>query len=220
MIQYMRREKTLFECIRDIQFRQGEVTSENENTVSSGSEIEEISDEMKVERKSFPFLKLDSNDQIYQEIFNFKFAVASDGGCKKDKASAAILFELDGKLKTIKKKDELRTTCGPATKAQLLEVLAVKNAIELIIKNKLIEHEIAMIIDSSYAASKVAEIFSWKEKEFKKYDGSPAKHIETWKEIYNLINEHQLQLHVIKVKSHTNFLLNDLADGLANQGGC
>ncbi|CEF61457.1 Integrase, catalytic core domain and Ribonuclease H-like domain-containing protein [Strongyloides ratti] len=158
-------------------------------------------EESKENNTSYPFKKLDTNDQIYKKLFKFKFAIASNAGCKREKAVAAILFKLNDKEKTILKLDEIRTVCGPATKAQLLEVLAVKNAIELFIKNKLEIHEIVLIIDSIYAASKVEEVFKWQENEFRKYDGTLAKHIDTWRDIYDSISKNQLKLHIIKITS-------------------
>lgn len=77
--------------------------------------------------------------------------------------------------------------------------------------------KVKIMSDSSYTLNCVGRwIHSWEKNGWKTSSGKDVKNKNLIVELYNLIQEHEVEL--VKVKAHTGILLNERADTLAKQG--
>lgn len=135
-----------------------------------------------------------------------KVAIYTDGACSGNPGAGGwgAILQYNGHEKEISGGDKLTTN-------NKMELLAVISALELLKE----PCEVDLYSDSKYVIDSITKGWAvgWKARGWKKADKSPAKNIELWERLLNLLEIHNVTFHW--VKGHADNPYNNRCDELA-----
>ena len=135
-----------------------------------------------------------------------KVTIYTDGACSGNPGAGGwgAILQYNGHEKEISGGDKLTTN-------NKMELLAVISALELLQE----PCEVDLYSDSKYVIDSITKGWAvgWKARGWKKADKSPAKNIELWERLLNLLETHNVTFHW--VKGHADNPYNNRCDELA-----
>lgn len=135
-----------------------------------------------------------------------KVTIYTDGACSGNPGAGGwgAILQYNGHEKEISGGDKLTTN-------NKMELLAVISALEILKE----PCEVDLYSDSKYVIDSITKGWAvgWKARGWKKADKSPAKNIELWERLLNLIETHNVTFHW--VKGHADNPYNNRCDELA-----
>lgn len=135
-----------------------------------------------------------------------KVTIYTDGACSGNPGAGGwgAILQYNGHEKEISGGDKLTTN-------NKMELLAVISALELLKE----PCEVDLYSDSKYVIDSITKGWAvgWKARGWKKADKSPAKNVELWERLLNLLEIHQVTFHW--VKGHADNPYNNRCDELA-----
>lgn len=135
-----------------------------------------------------------------------KVTIYTDGACSGNPGAGGwgAILQYNGHEKEISGGDKLTTN-------NKMELLAVISALELLKE----PCEVDLYSDSKYVIDSITKGWAvgWKARGWKKADKSPAKNIELWERLLNLLKIHNVTFHW--VKGHADNPYNNRCDELA-----
>lgn len=135
-----------------------------------------------------------------------KVTIYTDGACSGNPGAGGwgAILQYNGHEKEISGGDKLTTN-------NKMELLAVISALELLKE----PCEVDLYSDSKYVIDSITKgwAMGWKARGWKKADKSPAKNIELWEKLLNLLETHNVTFHW--VKGHADNPYNNRCDELA-----
>ena len=135
-----------------------------------------------------------------------KVTIYTDGACSGNPGAGGwgAILQYNGHEKEISGGDKLTTN-------NKMELLAVISALELLKE----PCEVDLYSDSKYVIDSITKGWAvgWKARGWKKADKSPAKNIELWERLLNLLETHNVTFHW--VKGHADNPYNNRCDELA-----
>ena len=135
-----------------------------------------------------------------------KVTIYTDGACSGNPGAGGwgAILQYNGHEKEISGGDKLTTN-------NKMELLAVISALELLKE----PCEVDLYSDSKYVIDSITKgwAMGWKARGWKKADKSPAKNIELWERLLNLLETHNVTFHW--VKGHADNPYNNRCDELA-----
>ena len=135
-----------------------------------------------------------------------KVTIYTDGACSGNPGAGGwgAILQYNGHEKEISGGDKLTTN-------NKMELLAVISALELLKE----PCEVDLYSDSKYVIDSITKGWAvgWKARGWKKADKSPAKNIELWEILLNLLEIHNVTFHW--VKGHADNPYNNRCDELA-----
>lgn len=135
-----------------------------------------------------------------------KVTIYTDGACSGNPGAGGwgAILQYNGHEKEISGGDKLTTN-------NKMELLAVISALELLKE----PCEVDLYSDSKYVIDSITKGWAvgWKARGWKKADKSPAKNIELWERLLNLLEIHNVTFHW--VKGHADNPYNNRCDELA-----
>ncbi len=135
-----------------------------------------------------------------------KVTIYTDGACSGNPGAGGwgAILQCNGHEKEISGGDKLTTN-------NKMELLAVISALELLKE----PCEVDLYSDSKYVIDSITKgwAMGWKARGWKKADKSPAKNIELWERLLNLLETHNVTFHW--VKGHADNPYNNRCDELA-----
>ena len=135
-----------------------------------------------------------------------KVTIYTDGACCGNPGAGGwgAILQYNGHEKEISGGDKLTTN-------NKMELLAVISALELLKE----PCEVDLYSDSKYVIDSITKGWAvgWKARGWKKADKSPAKNIELWERLLNLLETHNVTFHW--VKGHADNPYNNRCDELA-----
>lgn len=135
-----------------------------------------------------------------------KVTIYTDGACSGNPGAGGwgAILQYNGHEKEISGGDKLTTN-------NKMELLAVISALEILKE----PCEVDLYSDSKYVIDSITKGWAvgWKARGWKKADKSPAKNIELWERLLNLLEIHNVTFHW--VKGHVDNPYNNRCDELA-----
>lgn len=135
-----------------------------------------------------------------------KVTIYTDGACSGNPGAGGwgAILQYNGHEKEISGGDKLTTN-------NKMELLAVISALEILKE----PCEVDLYSDSKYVIDSITKGWAvgWKARGWKKADKSPAKNIELWERLLNLLEIHNVTFHW--VKGHADNPYNNRCDELA-----
>lgn len=135
-----------------------------------------------------------------------KVTIYTDGACSGNPGAGGwgAILQYNGHEKEISGGDKLTTN-------NKMELLAVISALELLKE----PCEVDLYSDSKYVIDSITKGWAvgWKARGWKKADKSPAKNIELWERLLNLLETHNVTFHWLK--GHADNPYNNRCDELA-----
>lgn len=135
-----------------------------------------------------------------------KVTIYTDGACSGNPGAGGwgAILQYNGHEKEISGGDKITTN-------NKMELLAVISALELLKE----PCEVDLYSDSKYVIDSITKGWAvgWKARGWKKADKSPAKNIELWERLLNLLEIHNVTFHW--VKGHADNPYNNRCDELA-----
>ena len=135
-----------------------------------------------------------------------KVTIYTDGACSGNPGAGGwgAILQYNGHEKEISGGDKLTTN-------NKMELLAVISALEILKE----PCEVDLYSDSKYVIDSITKGWAvgWKARGWKKADKSPAKNIELWERLLNLLETHNVTFHW--VKGHADNPYNNRCDELA-----
>lgn len=135
-----------------------------------------------------------------------KVTIYTDGACSGNPGAGGwgAILQYNGHEKEISGGDKLTTN-------NKMELLAVISALELLKE----PCNVDLYSDSKYVIDSITNgwAIGWKARGWKKADKSPAKNVELWEKLLNLLEKHNVTFHW--VKGHADNPYNNRCDELA-----
>ncbi len=135
-----------------------------------------------------------------------KVTIYTDGACSGNPGAGGwgAILQYNGHEKEISGGDKLTTN-------NKMELLAVISALELLKE----PCNVDLYSDSKYVIDSITKgwAIGWKARGWKKADKSPAKNVELWEKLLNLLEKHNVTFHW--VKGHADNPYNNRCDELA-----
>ena len=135
-----------------------------------------------------------------------KITIYTDGACSGNPGAGGwgAILQYNGHEKEISGGDKLTTN-------NKMELLAVISALELLKE----PCNVDLYSDSKYVIDSITKgwAIGWKARGWKKADKSPAKNVELWEKLLNLLEKHNVTFHW--VKGHADNPYNNRCDELA-----
>ena len=99
-----------------------------------------------------------------------------------------------------------------------MELMALRNALQILVKNRKQEDPIIAVLDSHYVLDPIMEgwLNGWARRGWQTSSGSPVANQELWQEVIQLLPQFK-QLHFQWTKGHANNQGNVIVDHLLNQ---